>query len=173
MINGFPQGRSLFAKEIAIDLQPQSSQLNLLWVRGDLLRELPRFFWMTVAWIFVVVGATCIPELWGKCAFIFMGLTAFMLLCTSVSISITNGKSLERKQSLWRIHLGSEKRPIPPGSVFSIHRVKESEGYSSCLVLTDGVSVIEVLPVLHYDDYGELCRKLNIALNSSKYNVYS
>jgi hypothetical protein len=166
MKNGFPQGRALFAREIAIDLNPQCGQLNLLWVRGNLLRELPRICWMTVAWIFVVSGATWIAVPWAKYSFMFIGLTAFLLLCTSLSISITNGKTLERKQSLWRIHLGSDKRPLPPGSVFSIHRVKEAEGYSSYLVLTDGNSVIEVLPVLHYDDYGELCRKLNIALNS-------
>lgn len=119
-------------------------------------REIPSIFWMIAALIFVFIGAFGIAVIWAKVAFLVAGSVALLLLLSDRSNSIIRGETLVHRQYLGKFVLGTVNTTIPHGGIFTTRCMRDTDGYSYYLVLTDGDSTSEVLPVLGYDDYNDL-----------------
>lgn len=165
MSNGFPAGRSFLKNEIGVELCGEPPRLKIVWHRGDLIRELPRAFWLGVSLLFAMVGIFAIDQLVPRVVFVSAGVIGVCALNSRLTISITSTNFLQRVQSIGNIRIGVEHTELSKEAVFFARKINEVGGKSSYLVLQDGERIVEVLPIVADDNFDELCIRLNHALS--------
>ncbi len=161
----FPVGRSVYADEIDCEVDQSCNAILLVWKkRKGIAWDLPKLFWQGMACFFILSGILFIDEPIGQVGFVAIGSLGLVYLSVRWVIRIYPDDKLERVQMLGSFSLGTDTKSLPPNCYFSKQKIRDLEGPYWSLVLANEGFQAEVLSVASWDDYSDVCKKLNEAM---------